>query len=588
MPWPTSSRAAGRRRPRRGRAVVTASTPPRTSLRLRRSGHAGLMLSGVAVVAVLWIVGGRAGWAHGMVITPAEAVRPDLRRLERRLRPRHQGHGVGGLRGLMIGSVLAFVLALLAGTVPSLRRSITRFAAIANAAPWVAVAPCLLVILGRDRGPVAVAALAVFFFVFVSTVVGLGAAPRRRPRRGRPRSACAPARVVAAAARRAGRRSPTACASPRRPPSPAPSSASGTAPTAGSASCSHRDAERPRRSGCGRRRSSARRAGWPPSACSGGRPVAARGGTGRPSPSRRRAAAHGSAGGVLADRARRRSSGSPRARGRLVAVDRGEGHLPARRAPALGGVGRPHGLPGRYASAAARDAGDGGGGLRHRGRPGPARRRGWRRGPAPFAGMIVPVVVVLAATPLVAAVPAVRPGLRLPAEHRADPRCARWSSSRCSSTPARACRPPAPRRSTSSTPSAPRPARFRLVVLPAAVPHIVSGCRIAAGSSVIAAVVGREPDRPPGPRVEFSRAYRLLELPAPSAPPSSSSSSPSWCSPSPARSNTPSTAAGPDRLPTTPTATTAPAHIHPTRRSPRPRRAPPCRPADRSSPDPPG
>ena len=48
---------------------------------------------------------------------------------------------------------------------------------IANAAPWVAVAPCLLVILGRDRGPVAVAAIAVFFFVFVSTTVGLGAAP---------------------------------------------------------------------------------------------------------------------------------------------------------------------------------------------------------------------------------------------------------------------------------------------------------------------------------------------------------------------------------------------------------------------------
>ena len=60
---------------------------------------------------------------------------------------------------------------------PFLRRSITRLAAIANAAPWVAVAPCLIIILGKDRGPTAVAALAVFFFIFISTTVGLGAAP---------------------------------------------------------------------------------------------------------------------------------------------------------------------------------------------------------------------------------------------------------------------------------------------------------------------------------------------------------------------------------------------------------------------------
>ena len=61
---------------------------------------------------------------------------------------------------------------------PPLRRAINRLAALANAAPWVAVAPCLLVVLGRDRGPTAVAALAVFFFVFVGATVGLSAAPR--------------------------------------------------------------------------------------------------------------------------------------------------------------------------------------------------------------------------------------------------------------------------------------------------------------------------------------------------------------------------------------------------------------------------
>ena len=80
-------------------------------------------------------------------------------------------------RGLVIGGSLAFIAALVAAGVPFLRRSITRLAAIANAAPWVAVAPCLIIILGKSRGPTAVAALAVFFFIFISTTVGLSAAP---------------------------------------------------------------------------------------------------------------------------------------------------------------------------------------------------------------------------------------------------------------------------------------------------------------------------------------------------------------------------------------------------------------------------
>ena len=55
--------------------------------------------------------------------------------------------------------------------------------------------------------------------------------------------------------------------------------------------------------------------------------------------------------------------------------------------------------------------------------------------------------------------------------------------------------------------------RFRLVVLPAAVPHIASGLRIAAGSAVIAAVVGEFLIGRVGLGVEFSYAYRLLRLP---------------------------------------------------------------------------
>ena len=50
-------------------------------------------------------------------------------------------------------------------------------------------------------------------------------------------------------------------------------------------------------------------------------------------------------------------------------------------------------------------------------------------------------------------------------------------------------------------------------MLPAAVPHIASGLRIAVGSAVIAAVVGEFLIGRSGLGVEFSYAYSLLDLP---------------------------------------------------------------------------
>jgi NitT/TauT family transport system permease protein len=55
--------------------------------------------------------------------------------------------------------------------------------------------------------------------------------------------------------------------------------------------------------------------------------------------------------------------------------------------------------------------------------------------------------------------------------------------------------------------------RFRNVVLPSAVPHIASGFRIAAGTAVIAAVVGETLIGRKGLGVEFSSAYNQLQLP---------------------------------------------------------------------------
>ena len=194
-------------------------------------------IAGMAVVLALWIIGGRAGWAEGMIVTPIEAIRPIVGSTRDLYWRATRATLWSATRGLLIGGVLAFVAALLTAMVPPLRRAINRLAALANAAPWVAVAPCLLVVLGRDNGPTAVAALAVFFFVFVGATVGLSAAPRSAhdvlTALGAPRrSACGRCNCPAV-----GRRSSTDSSSPPPRRWPAPSSASGTAPSVGSASC---------------------------------------------------------------------------------------------------------------------------------------------------------------------------------------------------------------------------------------------------------------------------------------------------------------------------------------------------------------
>ncbi len=158
------------------RASDATVAPLRRVEAISSSYGALLPLLGVAIMVGVWVYGGTAGWASGMFVTPVEAVQPIVESGGVYWRAA-QATMWSALRGLVIGSTVAFVAAVIAAGVPALRRSITRLAAVANAAPWVAVAPCLIILLGKSQGPTAVAAIAVFFAVFVSTVVGLGAAP---------------------------------------------------------------------------------------------------------------------------------------------------------------------------------------------------------------------------------------------------------------------------------------------------------------------------------------------------------------------------------------------------------------------------
>jgi sulfonate transport system permease protein len=136
------------------------------------------VLAGVAVLLAIWIIGGRQGWANGMVVTPMEAIRPLRVERSREVYLRATGSTAGAAaRGLLIGSVVAVLGAIVASLLPSVRRGVTRFAALSNATPWVVVGPCMLIVLGRDRGPAGLAAIAAVFPVFVSTYVGFHSAP---------------------------------------------------------------------------------------------------------------------------------------------------------------------------------------------------------------------------------------------------------------------------------------------------------------------------------------------------------------------------------------------------------------------------
>lgn len=81
-----------------------------------------------------------------------------------------------------LGYVIGVGLAVVAGSagvlLPPLRGLIENAAAGINSIPWILLGPLLVLVVPRWIGPVAIAALAVFFAVFVAVSTGLSAASR--------------------------------------------------------------------------------------------------------------------------------------------------------------------------------------------------------------------------------------------------------------------------------------------------------------------------------------------------------------------------------------------------------------------------
>jgi NitT/TauT family transport system permease protein len=81
--------------------------------------------------------------------------------------------------GFAAGICLGIATAIIAHLLPLLRGGLDRLAVLVNALPVIALGPVLIITAGREDTPAALAAIPVFFLLYVSTGVGLRAASQQ-------------------------------------------------------------------------------------------------------------------------------------------------------------------------------------------------------------------------------------------------------------------------------------------------------------------------------------------------------------------------------------------------------------------------
>src|SRR5271167_3002973 len=70
---------------------------------------------------------------------------------------------VSAAKGLILGSLLAVLLAILSHLMPPIHPGLDRLAILVNAAPPIAIGPILIVIFSREQTPALLAGIQVFF-----------------------------------------------------------------------------------------------------------------------------------------------------------------------------------------------------------------------------------------------------------------------------------------------------------------------------------------------------------------------------------------------------------------------------------------
>jgi len=146
--------------------------------RAERLAGTGLGALGIALFLLAWEVVGRRRML-GLSWPPLSAV------LDMLLDPPRQamfGRALGATlsafgAGYGIGLAAGVAVAALAHVLPPLRPGMDRASAVLHAIPSIALAPLLILALGRNATPTGLAALHVFFLLYVATSSGLAGAP---------------------------------------------------------------------------------------------------------------------------------------------------------------------------------------------------------------------------------------------------------------------------------------------------------------------------------------------------------------------------------------------------------------------------
>jgi NitT/TauT family transport system permease protein len=81
--------------------------------------------------------------------------------------------------GLLLGAALGCLTALTAQLLPPLEPGLDRLAVVVNALPAIALGPVLVITAGREATPALLAAIPVFFLIYVAATSGLHSADRR-------------------------------------------------------------------------------------------------------------------------------------------------------------------------------------------------------------------------------------------------------------------------------------------------------------------------------------------------------------------------------------------------------------------------
>ena len=140
-----------------------------------RGRRVALGLVGIAILLVAWEVLGRAG-ALGVSWPPFSAVVREGFADRGLMWDSLVSTTVAAVKGFLIGTSIAYALAVTGLLLPGLRPGIGRLATVVNSVPWLALGPLLVMLVAPDLTPVVIAAMAVFFASFISISSGLQAA----------------------------------------------------------------------------------------------------------------------------------------------------------------------------------------------------------------------------------------------------------------------------------------------------------------------------------------------------------------------------------------------------------------------------